>query len=154
MMHSRTTHRIVILASIMAFILLELPSVAQSACDAILGEWVSPEKDGRFLFYKSNGKYYGKLCWLKEPNDANGKPKVDAANDDPTKRNVPMLGLVVFSGFVYDEDDNEWVEGKVYDARYGDLYSCRLRLVSNLLMEVRGYILFSWLGKSAYFTRY
>jgi uncharacterized protein (DUF2147 family) len=146
--------RVLILTSIAAFVLMELSSVAQSAADAILGEWISPEKDGKFLFYKSNGKYYGKVSWLKEPNDASGKPKTDAANDDPAKRSVPMMGLIVFSGFVYDDEEKEWIDGKVYDARNGDLYSCRLRLVSNLLMEVRGYILFSWLGKSAYFTRY
>ncbi len=154
MSNHRSLRRRIILCSITVFLFVVAPGVAQNTCDAILGEWFAPDKDGKFLFYKSNGKYYGKVCWLREPNDVNGKPKVDAANDDPTKRNIPMMGLVVFSGFVWSDEDKEYIDGKVYDARNGDLYSCKIRLVSNLLMEVRGYILFSWLGKSAYFTKY
>jgi uncharacterized protein (DUF2147 family) len=145
--------RVLFLICLLAFILVDAAGIAQNACDAILGEWFAPDKDGKFSFYKANGKYYGKVCWLSEVNDANGKPKVDAANHDPAKRTVSMMGLVVFNGFVWDEEDQEYTDGTVYDARYGDTYSCRIR-VNKLVMEVRGYILFSWLGKSAYFTRY
>jgi uncharacterized protein (DUF2147 family) len=126
---------------------------AQTA-DAILGEWYSPDKDGKFLFYKSGDKYFGKVCWLREVNDETGKPKKDSHNSDPAKRNNPMMGTVIFSNFVWDPEEKEWVDGKVYDARNGDVYSCRIRLVSASVMEVRGYILFSWLGQSRYFTKY
>jgi uncharacterized protein (DUF2147 family) len=154
MTRSISTNSILILISFYAFFLLGASSLAQNSCDDVLGEWFSPDKDGKFLFYKSNGSYFGKLIWLSEPKDKNGNLKVDKANPDPTKRNDPMMGVVVFKDFKWDPEEHEWVDGTVYDARYGDTYSCKIKLSSNLVMEVRGYILFSWLGKSAYFTRY
>jgi uncharacterized protein (DUF2147 family) len=154
MTRSRFFPRIIILLSFFAFFIAEASSLAQNTCDAILGEWYAPDKDGKFLFYKSNGSYFGKLIWVKETKDENGKIKTDSKNPDPSKRNVPMLGLIIFKDFVWDSEEGEWVDGTVYDARHGDTYSCKIKLASNLVMEVRGFILFSWLGKSAYFSRY
>lgn len=125
----------------------------QKGADAILGEWYSPEKDGKFLFYKNNGRYYGKLVWLSNPLGNDGKPKKDLANPDPAKRHISLIGLNVFSGFIYNAEKKEWTEGKVYDTRHGDTYCCTLRLISDLVLETRGFVMYSWLGKSAYFTR-
>lgn len=142
-----------LLAGFLLFFILEAGCIAQNAADAILGEWYSPDKDGKFLFYKYNGKYYGKVTWIKDPNDANGKPITDKANPDPALRNRPLMGMDVFTHFIYDPEENKWVDGKVYDSRHGDLYSCNMKLISNLVLEVHGFVGFSWLGKSAYFTR-
>lgn len=150
----RVLRRILIFASVLIMVTLRAATLAQSACDACLGEWFSPDKDGKFLFYKSNGTYYGKLIWVKETVDEYGKTKTDSKNPDPSKRNVPMLGLVIFKNFVWDSEESEWVNGTVYDARHGDTYSCKMSMSGKLVLEVRGYILVSWLGKSAYFTRY
>ncbi|MBC8111629.1 MAG: DUF2147 domain-containing protein, partial [Verrucomicrobia bacterium] len=53
----------------------------QDTPDAIIGVWKTGSGKGMVKIYKDNDKYYGKLVWLKEPNDpATGKPKVDKNN--------------------------------------------------------------------------
>jgi len=37
----------------------------------------------------------GHIAWLKEPNDKNGKPKVDINNTDTSKRSRPIMGSAV-----------------------------------------------------------
>lgn len=147
---TRQLSRIILLS---VSLVLGSSGLAQNAAEAILGEWYSPEKDGKFLFYKANGKYYGKLVWTKVPYDENGKPVTDKKNPDPAKRSHPLIGMNIFTDFVYDSEANEWIAGKVYDTRYGDTYCCKMKMISNLVLEVRGYILLPCLGQSAYFTR-
>ena len=146
--------RLFIFASIFFLVIIVASSPAQSACDRVLGEWFSPDKDGKFLFYKSGGCYFGKIIWLKETRDECGKLKTDKHNHDPARRNDPMMGIVIFKNFKWDAEDEKWVDGKVYDARNGDTWSCEMKMVSNLVLEVHGYLIFTWLGKSAYFSRY
>jgi uncharacterized protein (DUF2147 family) len=149
----RKIRRLLILVSTLFLVSWKVAGSAQTA-DAILGEWYSPDKDGKFLFYKSGGNYYGKIIWLKEPKDEKGNVKLDTKNPDPAKRKNTMMGLIVFKDFKWSDKEKMWVDGKVYDARSGDTWSCELSLSSSLVLEVHGYLVFSWLGKSAYFSRY
>ena len=54
---------------------------AQQA-DAILGVWKNGEGTGMVQVYKKGDKYFGKLVWLKVPNDADGKPRTDINNPE------------------------------------------------------------------------
>jgi uncharacterized protein (DUF2147 family) len=153
-MSERRFLRCILLTTFLPLLILLCAAGRTQTCDAILGEWFSPEKDGKFLMFKSNGMYYGKLIWLRDPNDAKGKLKTDSKNPDPVKAKGPMLGIIVFKDFKWDEEEKMWVDGKVYDARTGDTWSCEMSLSGNLVLEVRGYLVWSWLGKSAYFSRY
>ena len=52
-------------------------SQAQSA-DDIIGKWLNEDQDAHVQIYKENGKFYGKIVWLKEPNEpATGLPKLE-----------------------------------------------------------------------------
>ena len=42
---------------------------------------------------------YGKITWLKKPNDARGKPFTDTENPDKSKRNQPLIGLIILKNF-------------------------------------------------------
>lgn len=158
MRNRRLIRRSLIVSSVILFTCINVFGRAQTVTsDAILAcEWLSPDKDGRFSFYIENGKFYGKLVWIKEPKDESGKYKLDVKNPDEAKRKLPLLGMVIFKDFKWDQANHKWVDGKVYDARTGNTWSAEIRLSSNTaqIMEVRGYLLFSWLGQSAYFTRY
>src|SRR5687768_7976577 len=126
---------------------------AQTESD-IVGDWYSPNKDAKIYMYKDkNGKYYGKISWLKDPNDKNNKLKLDTQNPDPNKRKNPILGHVLFKDFVYKPDDGEhiWEDGTVYDAESGKTYNCIITLKNSKLMEVRGYIGFSMFGRTESF---
>lgn len=127
---------------------------AQSAeADAVVGTWIVEDKKAKIKIYNKGDKYYGKIVWLREPNDENGKPKVDKENPEEKLRTRPLVGLVMLKGFVYDED-NVWEDGDIYDPKNGKTYSCEMTLSEDgNTLDVRGYIGFSFIGRSQTWTR-
>lgn len=123
---------------------------AQKA-DAILGSWANPNGQDHILIYKHGDKFFGKLDWIKFPNDENGKPKTDKNNPDPALRSRPDLGLELLKDFTFD-GDNVYSGGTVYDPKNGKTYSCKMTLEGNTL-KIRGYIGISLLGRSEIWTR-
>ncbi len=128
--------------------------------DAIVGTWLNGEKTAHIEISKNtDGKYSGKIVWLKEPvypaNDEKGmagKEKVDRENPDPRKRSQPVLGLVMLKNFVYS-NDSLWQQGQIYDPKNGKEYKCKLTLKSPDVMDVRGFIGFSFIGRTDTWTR-
>ena len=123
--------------------------------DDILGVWLNEDKDAHIQVYKKNGKYYGKIVWLLEPLDEdNGEPKVDEDNEDESLRSRPIMGLMLLKDFEFDGKD-EWEEGKIYDPNNGKTYSCYMEFKDETkdLLKVRGYIGFSMIGRTTYWTR-
>lgn len=116
---------------------------AQKA-DDILGTWVSEKADAKIQVYKQKEKFFGKLSWLKESNLNDNK------NPDPTKRSMPLIGLVMLRDFRFN--GSYWVDGEIYDPESGKTYSCVLKLKDGKL-DIRGYIGISLFGKSTTWTR-
>ena len=122
-----------------------------SNADAILGVWANGSNKGHIQLYKQDGKYYGKIIWLKQPNDETGKPKVDKNNPDENFRSKRLLGLVMLRDFRYK--DGEWTDGKIYNPDDGKEYNCNMKLKDPATLAVRGYIGISLLGKTEKFIR-
>jgi uncharacterized protein (DUF2147 family) len=121
--------------------------------DDILGIWFNEEKDAKVEIYKENGKYYGKVIWLNEPNEpATGLPKLDDENDDESLRSQPVMGLILVKDFVY-EDDGLYEDGEIYDPKNGSTYSCYMKFETMNQLKVRGYIGISLIGRTTYWTR-
>ena len=124
--------------------------------DDILGVWLNEDKDAHVQIYKEGDKYFGKIIWLKEPIDPDtGKPKVDDKNDDESLQNRPIMGLLLLKDFVFDGDD-EWEDGEIYDPKSGNTYSCYMEFPdedNKDYLKIRGYIGFSLLGRTTYWTR-
>lgn len=141
------------LAIFLSAIVLSLFAFKTSdAADKITGEWYTTDKKAKVKIYRAkNDKYYGKIVWLKEPNDENGKPKVDKENPDASKRNEPIVGSLILQGFEY-KGDNQWEEGEIYDPESGSTYSCNIELQKDGKLKVRGYIGFSLIGRTEYWT--
>ena len=118
---------------------------AQNA-DDVVGNYISPKKDGILQIYKVGSKYNGKLIWTKTEG------KLDENNPDPKKRNVPLRGLDIMRGFVFDGDDS-WEDGTIYDPKNGKTYSCEISRENNGDLNVRGYIGISLLGRTEVFTK-
>lgn len=55
---------------------LTLAAQQTSDADAVLGKWLNEDKDARIEIYKEGNSYFGKIVWLKEPNEEDGTPKV------------------------------------------------------------------------------
>lgn len=127
---------------------------AQSGeADAVVGTWLVEDKKAKIKIYNKGDSYYGKIIWLREPSDKNGKPKRDKENPEEKLRSRPLVGLVMLSGFVYDED-NVWEDGDIYDPKNGKTYSCEMTLSEDgKTLDVRGYIGFSFIGRSQTWTR-
>ncbi len=138
--------------SIFLFLLACL-AYAASANDKVMGNWYSEDKEAKIEIYKEGDKYFGKIVWLKEPKNAEGKDKTDKNNPDEAKRSKKIVGMKMLWDFVYDED-NVWEDGKIYDAKSGKTYSCKMTLSEDgNTLEVRGYVGFSMFGRTAVWTR-
>jgi uncharacterized protein (DUF2147 family) len=119
--------------------------------DDILGIWLTAKGKGEMQIYKEGNKYFGKIIWLAEPNDANGFPKKDKNNPDPSLQSKPLVGAVVLRNFVYD--DGEWNSGRIYDPQNGKDYKCYLKLKDPKTLNVRGYIGISLFGRTEVWTK-
>lgn len=139
------------------FVLTDLRTFAQKnyKADDICGEWWTPNNEGKMIFFRSEGKYYAMVSWLKYPNDpVDGKPRRDKLNPEPSLRNRPLQNLILFSDFIFDAEKEKYTGGKIYDAEdSGKKYSCWLKLIEPNVLEIHGYVGFSLIGKSVYFTR-
>lgn len=135
--------------------LLSLGNIAQSqteAADAIVGVWETGSGKARVKITKTNTFYYGRIVWLREPNNEEGKPKVDKNNPDEAQRQSPLLGLRMLKGFE-NKGPNLWEDGTIYDPESGSTYSCKITLDDENTMNIRGFIGVSALGKTDVWKR-
>jgi len=138
--------------SVLLLFLLCMVSGIAYAQDAIEQIWYNQEKTAKVQVFKAtDGKYYGKIVWLKEPINEEGKPKVDKNNPDKAKKNTPLMGLQLLKGFKKD-GDNGYSDGTIYDPKNGKTYSCKITRKGESL-DVRGYVGISLLGRTTTWTK-
>jgi uncharacterized protein (DUF2147 family) len=125
--------------------------ITLNPADAIVGIWQNGAGKGHIQIYKQSGKYFGKIVWLKDANDQNGKPKVDHKNDDPNKRSRPLIGLVMLRDFEYK--NGEWRNGRIYNPSDGREYKAYIKSEDNKTLSIRGYMGISLIGKTDTWTR-
>jgi len=120
--------------------------------DKIRGTWLNEDGKAKvYVFRGTDGKYYGKIVWLKEPLE-DGKPKVDDENPDPAKKDTPLINLMILKGFRY-KGESVYKEGTIYDPDNGKTYNCIMTLSSANKLDIRGYIGISLIGRTSYWTR-
>lgn len=125
-------------------------SLAQRA-DAIIGNWLNEEKDAKVQIYRNGDKYFGKLVWIANAFEADGKtPRKDSKNTDPKLKERGLLHLVILTGFKYN--DGEWTDGKIYDPKSGKTYSSKMKLNGSRL-DIRGYVGLSMFGRTTTWTK-
>jgi len=121
--------------------------------DRLLGVWEPSNGRARVKIEKIGTKYYGKIVWLKEPNDPKTNlPKTDKNNPDPTLQNAPLKGYRMLKDFVYSGSD-EWAEGSIYYPLNGSTYSCTIKMEDPNTLNIRGYIGVSALGRTDVWKR-
>ncbi|MBC7476378.1 MAG: DUF2147 domain-containing protein [Candidatus Sericytochromatia bacterium] len=130
---------------------MPINAFAKSDGDAILGQWYTGVRDSKVEIYRTGDTYSGKISWLKQPKK-DGKLKIDDKNPDKSKSNRPIMGLALLKNFKYS-GNNKWESGKIYDPRDGKEYSCNMTLANSNTLNVRGYIGFSFIGKTDVWTR-
>jgi uncharacterized protein (DUF2147 family) len=115
--------------------------------DALTGLWLPSSGKARVNIFKKEGKYFGKIVWLREPNNEQGKPKMDKNNADESKRSLPLLGYLLLKDFDF-KGDNTWEDGTIYDPENGSTYSCTIKMIDSNTLDVRGYIGLSVFGRT------
>jgi uncharacterized protein (DUF2147 family) len=144
---------------LLLFILSAAAISSASQGEDILGTWNNAEKDAKIEIFKCNGKYCGKIVWVKEPNypagsreGTPGTPRLDHHNPDTTKRSRPILGLQIVNDFIFAGED-VWKGGTVYDPKSGYTYRGKMTLVSPNELELRGFVGVPLFGRTTTWTR-
>lgn len=131
---------------------ISLPALADNG-DQLVGVWKPSEGTALVKIDKIGNKFYGRIVWLKEPNDENGNPKTDKNNPDENLRSTPLKGFRILKDFEYDADEKIWKEGTIYDPKNGSTYNCKIELKDDNTIEVRGYIGASVFGRTDVWSR-
>ncbi len=118
----------------------------------LFGKWLSEDGDAIINVYEENGKIFGKIIWLKEPNNEEGHPKVDEKNPNPELRRRKKLGLVIMTDFVYKKG-LQWTDGEIYDPKSGNTYDANIELKDKNTLSLRGYIGISLIGRTSVWTK-
>lgn len=130
-----------------AVFVLSLTGFAQDA-DALVGVWEPGHGKAKVKIDKIDDKFYGKIVWLKEPNDPDtGEPKLDKNNPDKSMRDVPLRGYRILKDFEY-QGDGVWEEGTIYDPEKGETYDCVITMKDENTLDIRGYIGVKTFGRS------
>ncbi len=138
-----------ILTIISMFLLFTSISFAQSP----IGKWrtiddETNEKKSIVEIYEENGKLYAKVIQLFREPDEEQNPLCEECKGD--RKDQPILGMIIM--WDMEQDDDEW-EGEILDPENGKTYSCFIELEEANKLKVRGYIGFSFIGRTQYWYR-
>lgn len=128
---------------------------AYSQADRVVGIWLTEKKTSQVEIYKTSaGTYEGKLVWLDEPLDEDGRPKKDKDNPEKSLRNRPLKGIILLKDFNYNASGKEWKDGTIYDPENGKTYSAYMWMDDNNTLNIKGFVMgMRFLGRSTTWTR-
>ena len=142
--------KILFTAAVVLFVLS-----ASGQAGRIEGFWLTDEGQSQIEIFRGNdNKFYGRIVWLDEPLDDDGRPKLDKENSDRALRRRPLMGLAILKDFEYDGQKQEWSGGTIYDPENGRTYSAYMRLDDNNTLRLRGYVMgMRFMGRTTEWTR-
>ena len=128
------------------------PPWARAQNTGILGVWWTENNKGRVEIVDCAAPKQGvcgRIIWISQPNDSQGRPQTDKANKNPNLRKRAIIGLPLFEGW-RPVGVNRW-KGEVYDPEEGETYDVDITLAGDKL-TLRGCVLF--ICDSDTWTRY
>lgn len=123
-----------------------------AAAPAETGIWYDDTGRGAVKVELCGAKLCGRIYWLKELVNAEGKPLIDRHNPNENQRNRPICGLQVFGG-VTKMDTGEWDSGWIYDPKEGKSYSVAMQLADENTLKVTGYLVMKMMGRTLTWKR-
>ena len=113
------------------------------ALDDPAGYWATEKHESQIkIIHCGHESICGSIFWIKEPNDAKGRPKLDRENEDESKRKEPLLGLQLINMKL---DEDHW-KGTIYNPQNGKTYTATFKLVSHNEAEVEGCVAYVLCG--------
>lgn len=138
---------------LLLFLFIPFLNMAQNP-DRILGLWRNEANDKVIEVYKKEGRYFGKIQWLRNAKNSDGSVLRDVYNNDETKRSRVLIGIDILIGFRYDPDDDEWDDGEIYSESSGNTYNGKLSIASDGSLHITGYYGILWfLGRTKVWYR-
>lgn len=131
------------------FLIAKVNSYSQS--DDVIGIWLTYEEKSQVRIFKAtNGKYYGKIDWLKEDKD-----QKDSNNPDLSLRDEPIMGMTILKGFSYNKNKEYWDSGTIYDPKNGKTYDCYMWFENDKQkLDIKGYVLgMKFIGRTTTWKR-
>lgn len=130
-------------------------SFSQNNPDQIIGSWMSAENNLEVEIFKAGDNYKARVDWFDDSDDKSRpmNTRCDFRNPDETLRKRKIIGLVVMNGLIYNEENNDWEQGKIYDPHSGKDWNAKVCFTKNGLLKVRGYWSFQLLGKDLLFRK-
>lgn len=137
---------------IIIFFILFIAVISNAQNNSVIGKWKTiDDETGKpksiVEIYEKSGKIYGKVIDILDTIHKNDLCKECSGED----ANKPILGITVIKGLKKDGD--EYSSGKILDPKNGKLYQCYITLEGKDKLKVRGYIGFSFLGRTQYWYR-
>ena len=116
------------------------------------GTWVNIDdetgvKKSEIILYVEDGKLYGRIERLLLPEDQ-GKLCINCTGKD---KDQPIEGLIIVKGL--SKDGAEWTDGDILDPANGKSYDCTIKLDDANTLNVRGFLGFSFLGRTQIWQR-
>ena len=120
--------------------------------DSVVGTWVNIDDEtgvekSEIILYLEDGKLYGRIERLLLPEDQ-GKLCVNCKGKE---KDQPIEGLVIVKGL--EQDGDSWTDGDIMDPANGKLYDCTISLADDNTLNVRGFLGFSFLGRTQVWKR-
>lgn len=129
-----------------------LAPAAALAAPAESGIWYDDTGKGAVKIEACGSKLCGKIYWLKDQLNAEGKPLRDKHNPNEGQRNRPICGLQVIGGLTLMQS-GEWDSGWIYDPKEGKSYSVAVKMADANTLKVTGYLVMKMMGRTLTWTR-
>ena len=145
----------VLLGSVFAPEIMAETGLQDSSRNSPVGQWktvddVTGKAKSVVVIWEENGKLYGRIQKLVDPDPSDPNPRCDdCAGDQKGKR---VIGLRILWDLCKDGDG--WSGGTILDPANGKTYKCQLSVQDGgRKLKVRGFIGFSLLGRTQYWLR-
>lgn len=137
-------------SSLLILFLINTTKAYTQSGNEILGTWYNTEKSAQIEIVKIGSEFQGKIIKLENTADYS-TPPLDSKNENEKLRIKPIVGLTILNGLKYS--GGIWKDGKIYDPNSGKTYSCEVKLTNAQILEVKGYLGFSWVGRTVEWTK-
>jgi uncharacterized protein (DUF2147 family) len=138
--------------ALLASILLSPSVYATDTALSIEGVWLSADGTGWIKIEMGANGPTGSIAGSPDDAERQRPSDKDDLNPDPALRDRDLLGLTIMHSFTA-AGDGKWKNGRIYDPNSGKTYKCKLTLVDENTLELRGYIGISLLGRTETWTR-
>ncbi|UZR94570.1 DUF2147 domain-containing protein [Chondrinema litorale] len=96
--------------------------------------------------YEKNGKIYGKIDQIIDPEEED--PICDECPTDDDRYKKKVIGMEIIRDL--EKDGKEWDEGTVLDPEKGKIYDCKIWLEDENTLKLRGYVAFFYRTQTWY----